>query len=419
MGKLKVGIVGVGARGYSLMNTEMTKMDDIEIVAICDEYADRAEKACETIKEKMGNLPKALTDYKELLAIEEIEAVVISTAWEAHVEVAVASMKAGKYTGIEVGGAYDVEDCWKLVRTYEETGVPCMLLENCCYGQIELMCLNMAKKGVLGELVHCEGAYRHDLREEISGGIENRHYRLRNYTLRNCDNYPTHQLGPICKLLNINRGNRMLSLVSVASKSAGLREYNIEKNGADSDLATRRYAQGDVVTTIIRCAGGETITLTMDTTLPRPYSRGFVVEGTKGSYEEANNSIFLHKDYDTYEGGEFDWRKNWDNAKKYAEEYEHPLWKKYLAEGVSVGHGGIDWLVLRAFFETAKAKLDPPIDVYDAAAWMAIGALSEQSVAMGGLPVAIPDFTCSKWIKTKPQNLLETYRLDTIPEIEA
>lgn len=416
MKKLKVGIVGLGQRGNGLIGNILA-MEDVEVAAVCDEYQDRVDHMVKLVEEKNGNIPVGTTDYHELMAIPEIEAVVISCAWECHVEVAVAAMRAGKYAGMEVGGGYAVEDCWKLVRTSEETGVPCMMLENCCYGQKEMLCLHLAKLGKFGELVHCDGGYRHDLRSEIIEGNEIRHYRLRNYTLRNCDNYPTHQLGPICKMLDINRGNRMISLVSVASKSVGLHDYAMEKREEGDPLRNTRFAQGDVVTTIIRCAGGETITLTLDTCLPRPYSRGFIVNGTKGCYQEDNNSLFLDCDAEKYEGGEFDWTKNWGNAKEYAKEYDHPLWKKYKEEGVKSGHGGMDWLVLRAFFESAMEKVEPPIDVYDAAAWMSIGALTEDSIAMGGLPVAIPDFTCGKWIKMKEHKQVEAYRLDTIPEI--
>ncbi len=148
-------------------------------------------------------------------------------------------MRAGKYTAVEVAGAYSVEDCWKLVRTHEETGVPCMMLENCCFGRDELMVLNMVRRGLFGEVVHCQGGYRHDLREEVSTGREMRHYRFRNYLYRNCENYPTHELGPIANVLDINRGNRMLTLVSVASKSAGLHEYLLREKRPE--ITTRKH----------------------------------------------------------------------------------------------------------------------------------------------------------------------------------
>ncbi|MBE7054871.1 MAG: gfo/Idh/MocA family oxidoreductase [Ruminococcaceae bacterium] len=418
MKKLKIALIGLGQRGRGLLNN-IVNMDDIEIVAVCDEYADRNEDTAKFIQEKMGNTPITSTNSRDIISIKGIEAVVISAAWEAHVDLAVSAMRAGIYVGLEVGGGYDVEDCWRLVRTSEETGIPCMMLENCCYGQNEMMCLNLAKKGIFGEIVHCDGGYRHDLCNEILSGNEIRHYRLRNYMLRNCDNYPTHQLGPICKLLNINNGNRMVSLVSVASKSVGLQSRALETRGADDTLSNTRFIQGDVVTTIIRCAGGETIKLTLDTTLPRPYSRGFVVCGTKGCFEEANQSLFLEEnDAEKYEKDDFDWSKSWGNVKEYAKTYDHPLWKRYQEEGVKEGHGGMDWLVLRAFFESAAAKIDPPIDVYDAAAWMSISTLSEDSIAMGGLPVAIPDFTRGKWVNPKPKKYIEDYRLDIIPDIK-
>lgn len=414
MKTLKIGIIGLGCRGKALLEQVILDMEDITIAGVCDEYEDRVAEAAALVQTKKGNVPFGTTDYNELLAMEEIDAVIIGVAWEAHTDIAVAAMRAGKYTGLEVGGAYSIEDCWKLVYTYEETGVPCMLLENCCYGQKEMMCLNLAKKGLLGEVVHCSGAYGHDLREEVSCGEKNRHYRLRNYIVRNCENYPTHELGPIAKLLNINHGNRMLTLTSVASKAAGLHEYILEKKGADDPLAKVNFAQGDVVSTIIRCAGGETITLSLDTTLPRPYSRGLTVHGTKGYYEEANDSLYLDCDAEKYEGSEFDWTKNWGNAQTRYGEYNHPLWKWYQEEGVRGGHDGMDWLLLRAFFESAMEKADPPIDVYDAAAWMSISVLSEQSVAMGGAPVAIPDFTKGKWIKQQEKNQIAKYRLDII-----
>lgn len=410
-------MIGLGPRGRGLLKC-ILQMDDVEVIAVCDEFEERIELFCKRIADKNKPVPFVTKNYRELLAIAEVEAVIISAAWEAHVELAVAAMRAGKYVGLEVGGAYSVDDCWKLVRTSEETGIPCMMLENCCYGQKELLCLNMAKKGLFGEIVHCEGAYHHDVRNEILNGLKTRHYRLRNYIARNCENYPTHELGPIAKLLNINRGNRMLSLVSMASKSAGLHEYVTSKGDEYVPLLNTQFAQGDIVTTIIRCAGGETITLKLGTTLPRFYSRCFTVHGTRGYYEEHTNSVFLESDKESYgEDCEENWKPNWDNAKtRYHEQYGHPLWKKYLQEGIKAGHGGMDWLVLRAFFESAIEGVEPPIDVYDAAAWMCISALSEQSIAMGGAPVPIPDFTNGKWIKGRTCKMIETYRLDTIPE---
>ena len=396
--KLNIGIIGLGGRGYGLMDGVILHMDDIEIVGVCDTYKDRAQNAADKVEQVKGNKPFITQDYKELIASSEVEAVIVSSAWTGHIEIIIECMKAGKPVGTEVGGAYSIEECWQLIRTYEETGVPCMLLENCCYGREEMMAMNMVKQGIFGEIVHCSGGYQHDLREEIAFGNENRHYRLQNYIHRNCENYPTHELGPIAQILDINRGNRMVSLVSMASKAKGLNEYIKNKKSDDEALMHTEFAQGDVVTTMIKCARGETIVLTLDTTLPRAYSRGFRVQGTKGMFMEDNMSLFIDGEHNEYD---FKWKEQWNNIEAYREKYEHPVWKKFMQDGVKGGHGGMDWLVLRAFFDCVEKNEEMPIDVYDIAAWMAISALSEQSIAMGGQVVAIPDFTNGKWITRK------------------
>ena len=323
---------------------------------------------------------------------------IITASWEAHELIACEAMKAGQYAGFEVGGAYSLDDCRELVRVYESTKVSCMMMENCCYGRDELMVLNMVRQGLFGQVVHCEGGYRHDLREEISTGRERRHYRFRNYLNRNCENYPTHELGPICSVLDIGRGNRMVSLVSVASGSAGLREYMLSRKEMFPDAQDLRFSQGDVVNTVITCARGETIAITLDTTLPRFYTRAFHVQGTKAMYMDDNHSIFMDgKD----NADEFDWKKNWDNASGFYEQYDHPVWKAYQKTGIRGSHDGMDWLVFKAFFDAVREKRETPIDAYDSAAWMAVTPLSEQSIRMGGAPVAFPDFTNGAWAARK------------------
>lgn len=395
MKNLKVGIIGLGNRGYWLMKDVILLMPGIKVTAVCDVYEDRNEKAAVLTEELCGHRPAMETDYKKLIARADVDIVVITCAWEGHVQIAIEAMEAGKAVGMEVGGAYSIKQCWDLVDTYEKTKTPFMFLENCCYGRRELMALNMVQQGLFGDVVHCRGAYMHDLREEVSKGEENRHYRLRNYIHRNCENYPTHELGPIAKILQINRGNRMLSLTSMSSKASGLHEYIKDRIPDNNTLSHTTFAQGDVVNTIIKCAGGETILLTLNTTLPRFYSRDFTVCGTKGMYEEENDSIYLDKKYTLEE--EMEWKKFWGNAKEYEEEYDHPIWKKFLNDGVHGGHGGMDWLVFEAFFDSIRNNTLCPIDVYDAASWMCITALSEESIALGGQPVAVPDFTNGAW----------------------
>lgn len=395
MDKVRIGFVGLGPRGRGLLNDIVLQNPKAQVTAVCDVYSDRTAEGAKLVEEKSGAKPFASDDYRDIVTRDDVDAVVIASAWESHIPIAIAALEAGKKVGMEVGGAYTVEQCFELVKCVERTGVPLMLLENCCYGRRELMVRNMVELGVLGEIVHCAGGYMHDLREEVAFGKERRHYRLRNYINRNCENYPTHELGPIAKVLGINRGNRMVSLVSMASKARGLHEYIMQKKSDDEELVGTHFNQGDIVSTIIKCAGGETITLSLDTTLPRYYSRGFTVRGTKGMYEEATDSVFL-------DGGEHSGRReNWGNAEKYSEKYEHPIWKAYKESGVQGSHDGMDWLEFDRFFDAILEDKPFEIDVYDAAAWMCITALSEQSIALGGAPVAIPDFTNGMWTMRK------------------
>ena len=397
--ELCIGVIGLGRRSVGLLEGCILPRKDVRVAVVCDVYEDRRKQAAKLVQDAGQPEPKAVGDYREILAMPEVQAVVIMSSWESHVEIACAAMRAGKYAAIEVGGAYSLDQCWQLIHTYEETKTECMFLENCCYGREELLLLNMVRQQVFGELVHCQGGYLHDLRKQVAHGVEDRHYRFRNYMGRNCENYPTHELGPIANILDINRGNRMLSLVSVASKAAGLKEYLRREKGADYRESDYPFAQGDIVNTIIKCARGETISLTLDTTLPRHYSRGLQVHGTRGLYMEENRSIFLDEKDNEFD---FEWHKKWNNVEEYFDKYEHPLWRKYMAEGVRGGHDGMDWLVLSAFFEAAKAGTPVPIDVYDAAVWMSITCLSEDSIARGGAPVSIPDFTNGKWLERKP-----------------
>lgn len=396
MEPLKIGLVGLGSRGYMLLKETLLYIPEMQISVVCDAYEDRIKQAQDLIEERCGHRPAAEPEYSEVLTRSDIDALIIATSWEHHVPAAIQAMKAGIPVGIEVGGVYSLEECWELVRTYEETKTPFMFMGNCCYGRRELMALNMKEQGVFGDIVHCRGGYMHDLRSEVTRGKENRHYRLRNYLNRNAENYPTHELGPIARILDINHGNRMLTLTSTASISKGMNEYVRQHPDCDQSLLHARFAQGDVVNTVITCAGGETILLTLDTSLPRYYSRDFTVCGTKGMYEEKTDSVFLDGLYSLEE--EFFWNKHWGNAKEYEEQYDHPIWKDFLKSEIKGGHGGMDYLVFREFAQCIRDGRPCPIDVYDAASWMCISVLSEQSIAMGGQPVAIPDFTNGRWM---------------------
>ncbi len=398
MEKFRVGQIGLGGRGMGHLSGIFCERDDVVVTYVCDVYEDRCAAAVKMVEERRGNTPKSTTNYKEVCESPDVDVVIVTSAWENHVPACVYAMECGKQVATEVGGAYSIDDCWKLVNTYEKTGIHCMMLENCCYDRNEMMVMKMVREGLFGKIVHCEGGYQHDLRGEVSHGAENRHYRLRNYQNRCCENYPTHELGPIAKILDVNRGNRMVKLTSMASGAWGLNAFAEAHDDVDPALRSYRFKQGDVVKTMIQCAHGETICLTLDTTLPRYYSRNFTIRGTKGFFGETENMVYI--DGKCVEFG----HDNFNNVGEYRKEWEHPVWKHFEEEGVKGGHGGMDWLVFDAYFTALRDGMVPPIDTYDTAAWMAITPLSEISIANGSMPVDVPDFTRGMWTHRTDKN---------------
>lgn len=401
MKNINVAIVGCGNRGAGNLST-ILELDGVTITAVCDPYEDRHENAANTVEKKTGRRPFQTTDYHEIMGRPDVDVVLVFAAWEVHIAIAIAAMEAGHAVAMEVGGSHSLEECYALVDAWERTRVPFMFLENCCFGRTELLVQNMALDGLFGELVHCHGAYAHDLREEIVTGKEKRHYRLNEYIHYNCENYPTHELGPIAKLLGINRGNRMCRLVSVSSKAAGLKQYIEDRKDTivNKSLIGQEFQQGDIVNTIITCANGETISLRLDTTLPRFYSREYTVRGTKGMYEDNTHSVFFDggaEDYDTHKF----YKENIGNARAYEDKYLPDYWKHITPEAIELGHGGMDFYQFEVFFDALRNHQPMPIDVYDAAAWMCITCLSAQSISGGNIPVEVPDFTRGAW-KDRP-----------------
>lgn len=408
---LRVGLIGVGLRGTNHMKNLLLR-EDISIKAICDIDPTRINLNLELIekagKEKPQSFGKNDLDYRNLLELKDLDAVIISTPWEWHVKMAVDSMKAGKYAGLEVSAATTLEECWDLVRTHEKTGTHLMILENVNYRRDILAVLNMVKQNVFGELMHFRCGYQHDLRfvkfndgktaygkgaEFGEKGISESKWRTQYSLDRNGDIYPTHGLGPVAVMCDINRGNRFLSLTSHATKSRGLNNYIKEVGGEDHPNANLKFKLGDIVTTTIDTAHGETIIITHDTNLPRPYSLGFRVQGTKGLWEVDGNRMYIEGETEAHE---------WESDEFWLDKYDHPLWTKYGTYAEGSGHGGMDFFVLNAFVESAKQEVAPPMDVYDAAAWSAVTPLSELSIANQGSPQEFPDFTTGKWKSRKP-----------------
>ncbi len=310
---------------------------------------------------------------------------------------------------MEVCGATDIEECWDLVETYEETGVPFFGLENVCYRRDVMAVLNMVRRGVFGELLHLQGGYQHDLREVkfndgkqfYGGGVEfgekgisEAKWRTNHSVHRNGELYPTHGLCPICTMLNVNRGNRLMTLSSMATKARGLHNYIVAKGGDNHPNARVEFKLGDIVTTSLTTANGETIILSHDTNSPRPYSLNFRVQGTNGLWMDDFNSIYIE--------GVSPQSHRWEPDTPYMEKYDHPLWKNHADAAKEAGHGGMDYFVLNAFIECLKRDVPCPLDVYDLATWYAITPLSEASIAQGGSVQQIPDFTKGKWMKRKP-----------------
>ena len=397
MGKVvKLGIIGLGARAETLLATlNELRNSDIEVTAICDVLQERVDKILGILASRNAPKPETYTDYRQLIASENVDAVLVPTSWNSHLKIAEEAMAHGKYVGIEVGGAASVDELWHLVHAAASTGVSCMMLENCCYGRNELMALNFVRKGMFGELIHCSCGYEHDLSEmaRLDGNRAEREV----HNFRRCgDLYPTHGIGPIAKILRINRGNRFVSLTSTASKARGFM-LEAERSGRGQVF----YNQGDIVTTVIKCANGETITMTHGVSLPRPYSRDCRVQGTKGIWLEDVKGVYIEGISPKYEkldvAGNPYTTHEWTPIADMYEEYDHPIWKKFR-EDIVGGHGGMDALTLQAFCEAVRDRTVPPIDVYDCAAWMCLTCLSEQSIACGSMPVAIPDFTNGKWI---------------------
>ena len=418
--KLKVGLVGVGLRGMNHVNN-LLKRSDVVITAICDIDPKRIKIALEKIEKAGKSKPKVYSkneyDYRNLLDLKDVDATVISTPWLWHVRMSRDSMLAGKYTAVEVSAANTIEECWDLVDTHEKTNSHLMILENVCYRRDVMAVLNMVRQNVFGELIHFRCGYQHDLRhvkfndgKEAYGagvefgekGISEARWRTQHSLLRNADVYPTHGLGPIAMMADINRGNRFISLTSHATKARGLHDYivNHPKGGRNHPNSKLNWKQGDVITSTIDTSRGETIIVTHDCNLPRPYSLGFRVQGVKGISEFDYHTKRIHIEGKTK-------GHNWENMEKWIKEYDHPLWKKYGNYASQSGHGGIDFFVIHAFVESAKLNVAPPLDVYDAAAWSAVTPLSEASIANHGDPQDFPDFTKGQWIKRKPYDWIK------------
>lgn len=424
--RVRIGIIGTGMRGQNHIEM-MLERTDVDIVALADPDTRMLADALSLIKKagkaEPATYPKGNYDYKNLLKRSDIDAVIIATPWEWHIPQAIDSVQAGKIPGVEVCGAIQLQDCWDIVNASEKTGIPVMALENVCYRRDILAVYNMVRQGLFGELLHLQGGYEHDLRgvkfndgvtpynsgaEFGDKGYSEARWRTQHSVNRNGDLYPTHGLGPVAMMIDVNRGNLLTKLSSVATKARGLHQYIVKhpKGGPNHPNASVNFKLGDIVTTQIQTANGETIVLTHDTNSPRPYNLGFRVQGTEGIWQDQHAGQFNAGLL--YIEGKSPKAHAWENPEKMLREYDHPLWKKFENQAVGAGHGGMDFFVDNAFIECIKRRAPFPIDVYDMATWYAITPLSEKSIAEGGQLQFIPDFTRGKWKNRKADFCLGT-----------
>ena len=390
--RLRIGFVGVGHQGSSHVKNFLN-IEGVEIKAICDIVQDKVTKMQDMVVQAGFSKPTGYSsgeyDYIRMCEEQDLDLVFTATPWNWHVPVCVAAMKNGMHAATEVPAAVTIDECWELVETAEKYQKHCVMMENCCYDREEMMILNMVRQELLGELIHAEAGYLHDLRLlKLDPKFYQGEWRVKHSFNRNGNLYPTHGLGPVAQCLNINRGNQFDFLVSMSSKSRGLNLFATEYLGPDHPRAKQHYALGDVNVSLIRTVNEETITLYHDCSSPRPYTRKILVQGTKGLAGRWPNRIHIEGRSPAHE---------WEALEDYFPEFEHPLWQSLQEISQGAGHGGMDYIEDYRLVQCLREGKPMDMDVYDAAAWSAVSELTEISVANRSKPVDFPDFTRGQW----------------------
>jgi predicted dehydrogenase len=397
---VRIGFVGVGGMGSAHV-INFLKIDGVEIKAVGDIVPEKVERIQNWVVEagqpKPTGYSRGERDFERLCAEQDLDLVFTATPWRWHVPVCVSAMKNGKHAATEVPAAVTLDECWELVETAEKLNKHCIMMENCCYDREEMMIFNMVRQGMLGEIIHGEGAYNHDLRALKFSTEGEGLWRPAHSIKRNGNLYPTHGLGPVAQAMDINRGDRFDYLVSMSSVSRGLNLYAAEHFGADDPRATQKYALGDINISLIRTVNGKTITLYHDTDSPRPYTRIHLIQGTKGLAHKWPNRIHIEGKSPA---------DQWQPLEQYFEEYEHPLWKELREKSAGAGHGGMDYIEDYRLVKCLREGLPTDMDVYDAAAWSVVSELSERSVADRSRPYDFPDFTRGMWKKWPPLGII-------------
>ena len=399
--EVRIGFVGVGGMGTAHIRN-LSRIDGCRVTAICDIEPAHAEHAA-TLLEEAGSPRPTLytagkTDFVRLCENEDLDLVYTATPWRWHVPVCVAAMTNGKHAATEVPAAISVEDCWQLVENAEKHALHCVMMENVCYGRSELLALNLVRRGLLGEIVHAECGYLHDLREIKFADTGEGLWRREHAKERDGNLYPTHGLGPVAQCMNINRGDRFDHLVSMSSPSRGLQEWAATHYPEGHAKRQESYVLGDVNGSLIKTALGYMIYVGHDTNLPRPYSRINQIQGTRGIFQGYPDRVYIEGRGEPH---------SWTEAAGHFDEFEHPLWAALHDESTGAGHGGMDFVEDWRMIHCLRQGLALDMDVYDAVALSAVTELSERSVAAGSDPVAFPDFTRGRWREYPPLEIME------------
>ena len=368
-----IGIIGLGHRGMKAVE-RYALVEGAEIVALADRDPQRVEAANMLMAASGRPKGREYTDAdaaRDLIGDTDVDLVYICTEWRTHAMLALKAMAHGKHVAVEVPAALTVADCEALIDMSLTTGRHCVMLENCCYDTFASATRVMVRHGLLGDITHCEGAYIHDLSEEIAenGGVSA--YWMARDTLACAGNaYPTHSLGALALHIGLHRGDRMESLVAMTSCGQGL--------------------HGRVNNTLIRTHLGRTILLQHDIGTPRPYSRLQTLCGTRGFAQKYPlPTVRLSEMPQALEG---------DEAIALCEQFKEEGVAEWIDDGLRKGSPNtMNHVMDCRLVYCLRNGLPLDMDVFDAAEWSAIVELSAKSVEQGSRPVEIPDFTGGNW----------------------